>query len=389
MDEVAVTAPLYTSSRLRVIRECLRKHHLRYVEGLQMPPTDVMRFGTVGHQALEAWYRQWQAQAVEAELWAHARTEVDGDGDQPADRRLSAALAVLDSADVSPWDRIKLGILVQAYDARWGGEDWEILAVEVEFEYWLGTKHIAGKIDAIIRNRADGRVYVLEHKFTGADASLGAPYWERLAIDTQVSIYIDGAAMLGHTVAGCIYDVVKRPAHEPKLATPIERREYTKGKGCKGCGGSGGGKTGIVQGCGAYDVVFGAEVKVVTCDKCSGTGWLNDAEGKPQSPRLHANMRDTDETAEAFEARLVEAIAENPDAFLMRGSIVRLDGELPALRQDVLDDITLAETGLKPRNPDACARYGAMCSYWPLCSGTATIDDFTRGPAHPELGAAT
>jgi hypothetical protein len=182
--------------------------------------------------------------------------------------------------------------------------------------------------------------------------------------------------------------VLKRPAHEPKLATPIEKREYTKGRGCKRCGGSGGGKAGIIQGRGSYDVVFGAEVKVVPCDKCSGTGWLNDAAGVPQAPHLHANQRDTDEPVEAFEARVVDAIADDPDAFLMRGVVVRLDHELPAMRQDALDDIAMAETGLSQRNPDACARYGAMCPFFDACAGRASIDSFPRGRVHSELAAA-
>jgi hypothetical protein len=386
-----MTAQLYTSSRLRVIRECLRKHHYRYELGLQTEATAVMRFGTAGHAALEAWYRAWMAPVVpftgggiltdtEAPITAQDRYD-------HLVNRLSAAFAVVDASDLDPFDRIKLRVLIVAYHERWGGKDWEVLAVEVEFRYYLGDREIGGKIDAIIRDRTDGRIYVVEHKTTGADASLGSPYWERLTIDTQVSVYIDGAAMLGHDVAGCIYDVLKRPAHEPKLATPIENREYTKGKGCKRCGGSA--KPGAVEkGRGSYDVVFGSEVKIVPCDECAGTGWKKNAAGVPEAPRLHANQRDTDEPIDEFEARVVEAIAESPDAFLLRGVVVRLDSELPALRQDLLDAIAVSDTGLTPRNPDACARGNTMCGYFEICAGRASANDFTRGSAHPELESA-
>jgi hypothetical protein len=364
-------------------------HHLRYVLRIQTPPTPQMLFGTVGHKALEAWYRAW-AEAPSAD---DARDDVAASAlrHDCLATRLAAALAEIDTADISPWDRIKLRVLITAYDARWGGEDWEILAVEVEFDYYLGDRHIGGKIDAIIRDRKDGRIYVVEHKTTSADASLGAPYWERLTIDTQVSIYIDGAAMLGYDVAGCIYDVLKRPGHEPKLATPPEKREYTKGRGCKRCGGSA--KPGAIEkGRGSYEVVFGAEVKIVDCDKCAGTGWKKNAAGVPEAPRLHANQRDTDEDKADFEARLVEEIAERPDEFLLRGPVVRLEHELPGLRQDLLDAIALAETGLTPRNPDACVYGHSMCTYFPICAGAASADDenqFPRGRAHPELESAT
>lgn len=356
---------LWTTSRLRVIRECLRKHHLRYNLALQMLETDSMRFGTVGHQALEAYYRAWMLGSMED--------------------RLYAALNAIGS--VSEWDAIKLHALVVAYHHRWGAADWEVLAVEQEFQFLLGERIIAGKIDALIRDRRDSRIYVVEHKTTGTDTSVGGVYWDRLAVDTQVSIYIDGASMLGYEVAGCVYDVLRRPGHDQKLATPADKREYTKGKGCKGCGGSGGGKAGIVQGRGYYDVVFASVVNRVTCQRCAGTGWLCDADGAPQAPRLHANQRDTDETADEFEMRIVEHITADPDATLLRGVVVRLDDELPAMRQDLLDVIALAETGLTPRNPDACVRAGRMCAFFDACSGRASLDSFPRGEAHPELSA--
>src|SRR5690349_14101625 len=196
---------LYTSSRLRVWRQCNRAHLYRYVLRIQTPSTPAMEFGTNAHRALEAWYRAWQA----------------------GEDRLAAALACIDELDIDEIDRVRLRVLVAAYDARWGAEDWEVLGVEIEFRYFLGDIEIGGKIDAIIRERATGKVYVVEHKTSSADTSPGSPYWDRLAIDTQVSIYTDGALFgLDYEIAGCVYDVLKRPQHELKLATPPESRKY-------------------------------------------------------------------------------------------------------------------------------------------------------------------
>jgi hypothetical protein len=361
----ASVTEIYTASRLRVLRECPRKHHLRYRLGLLTAATAEMRFGTVGHAALEAYYRAWQA------------GDLDG--------RLDAALALADQ--LPPFDRVKLRLLVIAYHERWGGEDWEILAVEVEFRYELADYLIGGKIDALIRSRADGRVYVVEHKFTGSDTSLGGPYWERLALDTQVSIYIDGAAMLGHEIAGCIYDVIKRPEHEQLQATPPEARRYTVGKGCKACGGSA--KAGAVaRGCGFLRVAFASSVETPTCDGCAGSGWKLDKDGKPEAPRLHATQREHDETIEDFEDRLLEVIAERPDDFLQRGPIVRLGDELPAMRIDLVEWIEIERTGLAPRNDSACARGHRLCDFFPICAHGADPNSFNRGPVHPELEAA-
>lgn len=369
---------LYTASRLRVFRECPRKHHFRYRLGIQTPQTPAMAFGTHAHKALEHWYRAWLLGKPEL--------------------RLNDALEYVDSIsaeDISDVDRIRLRVLIAAYDARWGAEDWEVLAVEAEFDYWLGGVHIGGKLDALIRERASGKAFVVEHKTSTADTSPGSPYWDKLAIDTQVSIYVDGAAYgLDIEIAGCIYDVLKRPQHEPKLATPAESRKYTVGKGCKKCGGSA--KAGEVQqGRGHYDVVFASEVKQVECDGCAGTGWKLDKDGQPEAPRLHSNQRAEDETLDEFELRLTNEIADRVDDYLSRGVIVRLDSELPLRRQELLDTIALmsaaAERDIAPPNHGACVIGRDTCAFFAACSGRADINDeyaFPRGRSHPELEQA-
>ncbi len=366
---------LYTQSRLKVLRSCLRAHYLRYTVGIRGPETAAMRFGTVAHAALEAYLVAWKTGALAV--------------------RLACALLVIDQANVDPADRARLRALIVAYDLRWGSEDWEILAAEVEFRYQLGDHLIGGKIDAIIRDRATGLVWIVEHKTTGQDASAGGTYWQRLAIDTQISIYVDGATSLGYEIAGCIYDVLARPKHEPLSATPVDKRKYTAGKGCKKCGGSA--KAGeIEQGRGFYVVTFPGEPdKQIDCEGCNATGWKLDAKGVPEAPRLHSVQRDTDETIEEFADRVVGEVGMNVDDFLIRGTVVRLDDEMQPMRNDLLDTIRLERTAALfeafPRNPDACAAYGSMCAYFPICSGRASADDthlFPRSAVHSELAAA-
>jgi len=353
---------LYTASRLRVWNQCKRAHFYRYALRIMTHATAAMAFGTGIHKALEQWYLAWKA----------------------GEDRVGAALATIDELDVSEVDRARMRVLVVAYDARWGSEDWEILAVEVEFRYFLGDIEIGGKIDALIRDRRDGKCYVVEHKTSTADTSAGALYWDRLAIDTQVSIYVDGAAFgLDVEVAGCVYDVLKRPMHDPKLATPIEIRKYTQNKGCKICGGNLQGK----QGSG----VVGDH----PCSICKGGGWRLDADGKPEAPRLHANQRDTDETIEEFIDRVADEVAERSDDFLARSIVVRLDNEFPRMRQDLIDTVesmrALDERRLAPPSYDACVRGREACSYFAACTGRASINDeslFPRGEAHPEIASA-
>lgn len=370
-----LAAELWTSSRLAAVQRCLRLHHYRYELGIGDAPSDVARFGTVGHAALEAWLCTLQADPA------------DADGATAA-----ALAAVVELEDV--YERARLRAVITGYLVRWGGVRWQVLAVEMEFTYQLGAEIIAGKIDAIVlvlEGEDAGRCYVVEHKFTKMDAAPGSTYWERLTIDQQVSIYVDGARTAGYDVQGVIYDVIAKPGHEPARATPPELRKYTKpietkGKGCPTCGGRVGGKDGPLVGTGTLDGR--------PCPACAGTGWREPPKSEPA--RLYANQRDADETPEAFEARVVEAIAASPDSYYRRGVIVRLNDELPAMRADILDTIKLARLSslleLRPRSTGACAKFGTLCHFFPLCSGQSTLEDearWPRGRAHAELTALT
>lgn len=63
-----VKLPLITTSELRTFRRCNREHHLAYRLGYR--PTEqasALRFGTLIHKGLEAWWRAKQAQQSERE----------------------------------------------------------------------------------------------------------------------------------------------------------------------------------------------------------------------------------------------------------------------------------------------------------------------------------
>lgn len=372
-----MSSALYTASRLRVWGQCKRAEFYRYTLGIRTPSGPAADFGTHTHSALEAWYCAWKA-------------EPDGS------TRLSAAFAAIDALSCDDVTRIKLRALIAAYHARWGAEDWQVIAVEVEFRYWLGDAELGGKIDAIIRERSTGRYLLVEHKTSTQDTSPGSPYWAKLAVDTQISIYMDGAAFgLDIDVSGCVYDVLKRPQHEPLKATPDDQIGYTIGKGCKSCGGSA--KAGeIVQGRGHTIVNFGSVVEYPPCADCKGTGWKCDKDGVPQAPRPYAKNRLTDETLEQFEERVTDEIAAKLDDYLSRGVIVRLESDLPRMRAELVETIAsmraLEAAGLHPPTHGACAMGREMCGFWAACSNQTDINDeriYPRGNAHPELAAVT
>ena len=191
-------------------------------------------------------------------------------------------------------------------------------------------------------------MHLVEHKSSSEDIELGSDYWRRLRLDTQVSKYFVGARALGYDVAKCLYDVVRRPAFERKMATPIESRKYTKPT-----------KT-------------------------------------DPTPRLYANQRETDETVAEYFDRVAEDIRANPSYYFARGFVTRLDRDLREWEYDTWKTAARIRSGEEdehyPRNPDACGLYHRNCEYMPVCAGEASLDDpglYRRaGVKHEELEEA-
>jgi hypothetical protein len=308
-----VRLPVLTNSEVRTFRRCAREHHLAYELGYRsVSKSEALRFGSLIHVGLEAW---WLAD--------------DG-------RRLDAAIDAVGPHAEDEYELVRAGVLLQGYDARWHNEPLAMIAVEREFRAPLlnpatgapsRTYELAGKLDVIVRDLRDGLIYIVEHKTSAEDIGAGSQYWQRLQIDPQISTYFAGAKAAGYDVAGCVYDVIGKPGLRPAKATPLECRKFTK------------------QG------------------------------------HLYANQREHDETPEEFRARLVDAVAAEPDRYYQRGTVVRLEAEERDAAFDVWQTARLireAQVAERwPRNPDACVRWGRECAFFPICTSVASLDDTT------------
>jgi len=174
-------------------------------------------------------------------------------------------------------------------------------------------------------------LYLIETKSSSEDIAQGSVYWKRLALDFQISVYDRAATQLGMDIGGIGYDVLGRPKCKPYMATPPELRKYTQ-----------------------------------------------PTKKEPVS-RLYANQRERDETPEEFEARCLQAIVSEPDAYYQRGIIPRLMAEAAEASADIWAR-TLAMREAKrlnmyPRNPDNCVQWSRTCEFFPICSGTASADN--------------
>lgn len=110
-------------------------------------------------------------------------------------------------------------------------ERYETVGVEVEFaaplldpDTMIESDHwyLRGKIDALAIDHATGELLIVEHKTSSADISPGSDYWRRLRLDSQISMYYDGARALGYEPTGIVYDVLAKP--NLRLGGPNKKR---------------------------------------------------------------------------------------------------------------------------------------------------------------------
>jgi hypothetical protein len=338
--------PLVTTSELKALRKCKRKHHLGYRLGYrEIHKAGPLRFGTAVHEGLEVWWSR------------------DTLGD------VEAALAAIDkSGEIDEFERAKARAMIVAYHARWIDADFEVVGVEVPFEAPLinpatgaesRTYRIGGKIDGILR-QPNGDIWINEKKTAGEEIGLESVYWQRLKLDTQISMYYRGARALGYDVKGCQYDVLRKPAIRPKQIPLVDTDDVKI-------------------------VLDAAGERVRTKD---GKKWRETADSKQGY-----SLATRPETPNEFEARCLAVIAEEPDRYLMRGEVQRSEEDELDAAEDLWATVReLRESELArrwPRNPDSCFTWGRACEFFPVCTGQATLEDETlyrrKTAKHEEL----
>jgi len=319
---------LLTHSRLRTYRQCPKKHRYMYEMGYRPARVaDALRFGSLIHAGLEAWWLEVQ---------------------KGSPSRLGAALAAV-QVEADPFDRQRAEALLEGYERAWGATayDYEVLAVEPPFSAPLinpatglssRTWLLAGKVDVIAKHRASGRLLVVEHKTTSDTIHTDEDnYFQKLALDHQLSGYVVGAESLGYSIDECLYDVIRKPSLRPFRATLETERKYKK------------------------------------------------------DGALYSNQRALDETPEEFGSRLRAEIESDPARYLQRREVPRLQSQIDEYLADawitgkILRESELADRA--PHNPDECFRFG-RCPFWGVCTEHESLDGpgFIRsGDVHPEL----
>lgn len=325
---------------------CPRKHFWSFEIGLK-PESDAnaLRFGKAWHMAMEA---RWKGASFEEALSTAIPEGVQMDEVQVA--TLSGLLA---------------GYFAKYKDAEIVKE----LHPEVEFSYSLSgsrTFEIGGKIDGL-GVLVDGRQALVESKSTGESVAAESDYWLRLRFNSQVFQYVLAARENGWNITVVIYDVVRKPAIEPRNVPILDEN------GCK--------------------IVLDAEGKRVLKNNGSPRESGDTEKGYKLQTRI--------ETPEEFGQRLAEDTLARPDFYFARR-------EVPILEQDLAEfqtqRLTLsrmilwcrqAEKKLTKREqawPRNISQFNCNgCAYNSFCLQNLTVDldrppsGFRIGQANPEL----
>jgi hypothetical protein len=388
--------PSLSASKYQTLQSCRRLfywEYVRFVERLRQP--GARAFGTLYHLGLEAWWKE------------------AGEGDVPwksIDEALVAALKAIDGGanhiDTDKYEHAKARAMMIGYHAVHMNLEFQLLG-KTGTEEWFSAPlrdpdgravegwTIQGRKDVIAKLATRARSSVVEHKSTTSDITPGSDYWIKAGMDGQASIYLEAASASDLGVGDVLWDASRKPDISPERETPEDRREMTKGKGCKKCGGSAGGKNGIKKGEGMIEIkkgqknfpaeAAGAESVIVQCPDCKGSGW------KPgDEPRFKANVNLQDEPVEEYQQRIAEAIADNPLAYFHMGTITRSEEQLAEMRAnlvaaaleiDYLFERARRDTNgnlstyrarlVFQQNTEKCLNiYGRRCDFIDVCSGS-------------------
>ncbi len=256
--------------------------------------------------------------------------------------------------DLSAW---KVRALVVGYHDHWKTSPFEILAVEEVFALPIvnpetgrmsRTFSQGGRFDLMVG--FDAKTWMVEHKTSSEEiGDPNAPYWRRLAIDSQVSMYALANWQSGRKLDGTIYDVIRKPTIRPKQITKADQKLLTES--------------------GTY------------CDFAISQHDVADVAANEFS-----------ETPKLYSLRLLRDCLDNATKYYQRRPIPRLDGEILEFAKElwqVAQDIRQTElSNGHYRNSGACMNYGRPCEFLGICSGYDTPDSDKwrrRESAHPEV----
>ena len=328
---------IHTASSINAWLRCNRYHEFAYQ--LAYRPTRLskaLEVGTAAHMGINEFWRTGSAACAMTALDEHIKA------------------TEFFSSELGEIEAVKVRAYVDGYCRRWAESYrlFEVIAVEHEWGWaaddGLGPVQFAGKMDLVLHRKQDGKLIIWDHKTSGVeDAKMfGSPWWSRLVMDTQVTLYREAASFVFDELEGKLpefwFDVVITSSAKGPKQKPGLRKRKTE-----------------------TDLQFSARKLA----------------NKESMTEFSRRIRETYRTEEERFIRRNIAIAylEHDEKV---GEILRIARQIEQPSQ------SLGHPCSRIRNTQACmSRYGT-CEFFEVCTGFDSLDSpaFAKKPsAHSEL----
>lgn len=184
-----------TYSRMQSWLDCRRLYKFQYVDLLEpYEDSSALRIGSATH----SWLRDYH---------------LFGLGEPAIDRFYDGVESYTDIDsfnDAIEWEKALAKAMLAGYAKKYGEHEFMIVDTEQTIKTGIDKAcQFAGRVDMIVDDDISDGVWVVEHKTT---SSIDSRFFERLAIDTQVTGYLYLASQVYDNVLGVIYNVIRKPS---------------------------------------------------------------------------------------------------------------------------------------------------------------------------------
>ena len=205
-----MTEHIHTASSLNCWLTCQQKYNYKYELGYRTSETTpAFLIGTAVHLGLEYFWKGKTINDARVAVEKHMATD-------PYFKR-------------EGWiEKLRIQAYIAGYYHRWLNtrDLYDVIGVELEFL----EKGRAGKLDALVRRKSDGKLVIIEHKtaskFAKADEP-GSTYWSKLSMDTQVCFYHRHIQQMYKEDPEILYDVIIKSKSTPLKGSARKRKAET------------------------------------------------------------------------------------------------------------------------------------------------------------------
>jgi len=340
-----------TNSSMSCFKTCRRKFFYSYILGWK-PSVDKapLRIGSAVHEGIDMLAKGMDLDDALKSVAHMYDLEIRDCDIQDLDEYNATIKAM-------KYERITAVCLVTGYHRAWQDSEIRILQSEAHFDLPIVNPATNTQIrvarQAGVRDRVgllpDGRVALMETKTVGEDISPESSYRNVLAINQQVSMYLNAAIQEGIDTVTTIYDCVRKPTIRPN------RVAQTDSEG--------------------LPIVLDADLKRVL--KKDGTPRKTGDKAKGYE------LQYRDMTESEWYDKLMQYILGNPEEYYQRFEVARTQDELQEFKfelYEIAQDIHACKTsGRWYKNTSACRKWNSTCPYFGLCSKQLSSESCPQG----------